>query len=126
MKNGKYYYIIIIQIGILCITVWNIPRFVTIIFINVLSSTIEEGYFSTKISTQGMFLENGQTTVLFGVKEDEIEKLFGIIEKNVTKRVVRHVGVDSTLQGSLLKKPVDVEEYGAVAFVLDVDQFRKL
>ena len=147
MKNGKYYYIIIIQIGILYITIRNIPRFVTIIFINqclkgdfnetivivsnkdltnVLSSTIEEGYFSTKISTQGMFLENGQTTVLFGVKEDEIEKLFGIIEKNVTKRVVRHVGVDSTVQGSLLKKPVDVEEYGAVAFVLDVDQFRKL
>ena len=74
---------------------------------NVLSSTIEEGYFSTKISTQGMFLENGQTTVLFGVKDDEVEKLFSIIEKNVTK-------------------PVDVEEYGAVAFVLDVDQFRKL
>ena len=66
---------------------------------NVLSSTIEEGYFSTKISTQGMFLENGQTTVLFGVKDDEVEKLFGIIEKHVTKRV---------------------------AFVLDVDQFRKL
>ena len=91
---------------------------------NVLSSTVEEGYFSTKISTQGMFLENGQTTVLFGVKD--VEKLFDIIEKNVTKRVVRHIGVDSTLQGSLLKKPVDVEEYGAVAFVLDVDQFRKL
>lgn len=71
---------------------------------NVLSSTIEEGYFSTKISTQGMFLENGQTTVLFGVKDEEVEKLFDIIEKNVTKRVVRHIGVDSTLQGSLLKK----------------------
>ena len=92
---------------------------------NVLSSTIEEGYFSTKISTQGMFLENGQTTVLFGVKDDEVEKLFGIIEKHVTKRV-RHVDVNSTVQGSLLRKPVDVEEYGAVAFVLDVDQFRKL
>ena len=87
---------------------------------NVLSSTVEEGYFSTKISTQGMFLENGQTTVLFGVKDEEVDKLFDIIEKNVTKRV------DSTLQGSLLKKPVDVEEYGAVAFVIDVDQFRKL
>ena len=93
---------------------------------NVLSSTVEEGYFSTKISTQGMFLENGQTTVLFGVKDEDVEKLFDIIEKNVTKRVVRHIGVDRTLQGSLLKKPVDVEEYGAVAFVLDVDQFRKL
>ena len=50
---------------------------------NVLSSTVEEGYFSTKISTQGMFLENGQTTVLFGVKEEEVEKLFDIIEKSV-------------------------------------------
>ena len=93
---------------------------------NVLSSTLLQGYFSTKISTQGMFLENGQTTVLFGVKDEDVDKLFDIIEKNVTKRVVRHIGVDSTLQGSLLKKPVDVEEYGAVAFVLDVDQFRKL
>lgn len=73
-----------------------------------------------------MFLENGQTTVLFGVKDDEVEKLFDIIEKHVTKRVVRHVDVNSTVQGSLLRKPVDVEEYGAVAFVLDVDQFRKL
>ncbi len=35
---------------------------------NVSSSTIEEGYFSTKISTQGMFLENGQTTVLSELK----------------------------------------------------------
>ena len=43
---------------------------------NVLSSTVEEGYFSTKISTQGMFLENGQTTVLFGVKDEDVDKLF--------------------------------------------------
>ena len=55
-----------------------------------------------------------------------LKSIYSIIKKNVTKRVVRHVGVDSTLQGSLLRKPVDVEEYGAVAFVLDVDQFRKL
>lgn len=92
----------------------------------VLSSTVEEGYFSTKISTQGMFLENGQTTILFGVKDEEVENLFEIIENNITKRVVRHIGVESAFEGSLLKKPVDVEEYGAVAFVLDVDQFRKL
>ena len=48
---------------------------------NVLSSTIEEGYFSTKISTQGMFLENGQTTVLFGVKEDEVENYSALSKK---------------------------------------------
>ena len=92
----------------------------------VLANTSAEGFFSTKISTSGMFLEEGHTTVLFGVDESKVDNLFTIIENSVTKRVVRKTGVESTLAGSLLKKPVDVEEYGAVAFVIDVEQFRKL
>lgn len=91
-----------------------------------LAETGSEGFFSTKISTAGQFLEGGHTTVLFGVEEEKLEQLFSIIEKNVTKRVIRQKGVESTIEGSLLKKPVDVEEFGAVAFVIDVDQFRKL
>lgn len=92
----------------------------------VLAQTSAEGYFSTKISTSGIFLEEGHTTVLFGVEESKLDALFSIIEKNITKRVVRKTGVESTLEGSLLRKPVDVEEYGAVAFVIDVEEFRKL
>ncbi len=92
----------------------------------VLAVTGAEGFFSTRISTAGQFLEGGHTTVLFGVEEEKVEELFGIIEKNVTKRVLRQKGVESTIEGSLLKKPVDVEEFGAVAFVIDVEQFRKL
>jgi uncharacterized protein YaaQ len=93
---------------------------------NVLASTSAEGFYSTKVSTAGQFLEGGHTTILFGVEEDKIEFLFDIIEKNVTKRVVKKTGVSSTIEGSLLNKPVDVEEYGAVAFVVDVEQFKKL
>ncbi len=92
----------------------------------VLGAASAEGFSSTKIATSGQFLQNGQTTVLFGVNEDRLEELFGIIEANITKRVLRHKGVESTIEGSLLKKPVDVEEYGAVAFVVDVEDFRKL
>lgn len=92
----------------------------------VLSETSSEGFFSTKISTQGQFLQSGQTTVLFGVEEEKVEKLFDVIKNNVTKREIKQMGVESTVEGSLLKKPVDVEEYGAVAFVIDVEQFRKL
>ncbi|MCH5320291.1 MAG: cyclic-di-AMP receptor [Eubacterium sp.] len=92
----------------------------------VLAATGAEGFFSTKVSTAGQFLEGGHTTILFGVDEDKVDLLFSVLEKNVTKRVVRKTGVESTIEGSLLKKPVDVEEYGAVAFVVDVDQFRKL
>lgn len=93
---------------------------------NVLSNTSREGFFSTKISTAGQFLESGQTTILFGTEDEKVEKLFEIIEKSVTKRVLRKTGVESTIEGSLLKKPVDVEEFGAVAFVIHVDEFRKL
>lgn len=91
----------------------------------VLSAVSADGYFITRISTSGQFLEDGHTTMLIGVNEDRLENLFSIIQDNVTKRVVRSVGVESTLQGSLLKKPVDVEEYGAVAFVVDVEEFKK-
>ncbi len=92
----------------------------------VLGATSADGFSSTKIATAGQFLQSGQTTVLFGVDESRVEELFEIIESNVTRRVLREKGVESTIEGSLLKKPVDVEEYGAVAFVVDVEDFRKL
>lgn len=92
----------------------------------VLSATSAEGFFSTKIATQGQFLQSGQTTILFGVEDSRVDCLFEIIEKNVTKRVLKQTSVDSTIEGSLLKKPVDVEEFGAVAFVINVEEFKKL
>lgn len=93
---------------------------------NVLAAASADGFFSTKVSTAGQFLEGGHTTILFGVDDDRVESLFDLLEKNVSKRVIRKSGVESTLEGSLLKKPVDVEEYGAVAFVINVDEFRKI
>lgn len=92
----------------------------------VLAATSEQGFFSTRISTSGQFLESGNTTVLFGVEEEKLDKLFEVIESNITKRVEKHIKVHSTVEGSLLKKPVYVDEYGAVVFVIDVEQFRKL
>lgn len=92
----------------------------------VLSATSTEGFMSTKIATQGQFLQSGQTTVLYGVKDEKVDTLLKIIENNVTKRVLKKTGVESTIEGSLLKKPVDVEEFGAVAFVINVEEFRKM
>ncbi|MDE6470893.1 MAG: cyclic-di-AMP receptor [Eubacterium sp.] len=92
----------------------------------VLAAASAEGFFSTKVSTAGQFLEGGHTTILFGVDDEKVDFLFNVLESNVTKRVIRKSGVESTIEGSLLKKPVDVEEYGAVAFVIDVEQFKRL
>ena len=43
----------------------------------------------------------------------------------ITKRVVKTPGVTSTVSGSLLNQAVDVEEYGAVAFTINVEDFNK-
>ena len=77
----------------------------------VLDAITKEGFFSSRISTTGQFLADGHTTLFIGTEDH---------------KVGRQVGVASTLEGSLLRQPVDVEEYGAVAFVINVDEFRKL
>lgn len=114
----KYQRVIEMKLAIVILSNKDLP--------NVLAVTSTEGYQSTKIATAGQFLESGQTTVLYGVDDEKVEDLLELIKNNVTKRVVRREGVESTLEGSLLKQPVDVEEFGAVAFVIDVEQFRKL
>lgn len=92
----------------------------------VLDAITKEGFASTRISTTGQFLADGHTTLFIGTEDHKVEQLFDVLKKHVTKRVVRQAGVASTLEGSLLRQPVDVEEYGAVAFVINVDEFRKL
>ena len=91
----------------------------------VLDAITKEGS-SSRISTTGQFLADGHTTLFIGTEDHKVEQLFDVLKKHVTKRVVRQAGVASTLEGSLLRQPVDVEEYGAVAFVINVDEFRKL
>jgi uncharacterized protein YaaQ len=92
---------------------------------NVLSQVASNGYFATKVSTTGQFLVDGHTAILIGCADEEVEKLYDILKNSVTKRVVKTPGVTSTITGSLLNQAVDVEEYGAVAFTINVDDFQK-
>ena len=91
----------------------------------VLEALSSAGFSATKISTTGQFLEGGHSCIFIGVDAEKIDGVFAVLHKNVTKRIVRQQGVQSTLAGTLLKQPVDVEEYGGVAFIIDVEDFRK-
>ncbi|MCD7723691.1 MAG: cyclic-di-AMP receptor [Clostridiales bacterium] len=91
----------------------------------VLAALSESGFRSTRISTMGQFLENGHSCIIVGDEEKHVDSILSIIENNVTKRVVRSYGVSSTLAGSLLKQPVDVEENGGIAVVIDVEQYKR-
>ena len=92
----------------------------------VMNALSKNGYFATKVGTKGQFLADGHTTLLIGSKPEEVENIIEIIKNSVTKRTVVSNGVDSTLTGTLLQAPVEVETGGAVVFVIDVEQFEKI
>lgn len=85
----------------------------------------ENGYSATKISTTGQFLVDGHTAILIVCDENRVEKLFEVIKGSVSKRFVKTPGVTSTIHGSLLNQSVDVEEGGGIAFVVNVEDFKK-
>lgn len=87
----------------------------------------DEGYGVTKLATTGGFLKAGNTTLMIGVKKEEVEKVTSII-KEVCKRRKQIVTTPSPVTGSTgiyVPYTVEVEVGGATIFVVDVDQFIK-
>lgn len=93
---------------------------------NVLDAIAQARFFATKVSTTGQFLVDGHTAILIGTEDDKVQQVYSIIENNVKKRVVKKQNVTSTVNGSLLNEAVNVEEYGAVAFTINVEEFKKI
>ena len=91
----------------------------------VMSAIAQNGYFATKVVTKGQFLVDGHTTLLIGCEDEKVDKLLQIMKNSATKRVVKSSGVTSTISGSLLNQAVDVEEYGIVAFVINIEDYIK-
>jgi len=91
----------------------------------VMNAIAQKGYSATKISTKGQFLVDGHSTLLIGCDDDKVKPLLEIMKESATKRVLKSEGVTSTVSGSLLKHAVDVEEYGIVAFVINIEEFIK-
>ncbi|MBR3148634.1 MAG: cyclic-di-AMP receptor [Eubacterium sp.] len=91
----------------------------------VMAAVAKDGYFATKISTTGQFLVDGHTAILIGCEDERVENLYKILKGSVKKRVVKDERVKSTLTGSLLNQEIKVEEYGAVAFTMDIENFQK-
>ncbi len=83
-------------------------------------------FYVTKLSTSGQFLKGGNTTLLIGVADEKVQNVIEIIRSCASKRTIVKGGVESTLEGSLLAKPIEVATGGAVVFVLDVDQFERI
>lgn len=85
------------------------------------------GFSSTKISTTGGFLREGNATILVGAEEDRVPNLLEVIKRNCHTRTQYVNPLPPVMEpGELyMPNPVEVQVGGAVIFVLDVEQLVK-
>lgn len=88
----------------------------------------EGGFSSTKISTTGGFLREGNATILVGTEEDKVAKLLEIIKENCHTRTLYVNPLPPVMEpGEMyMPNPVEVQVGGAVIFVLDVERLIRL
>lgn len=80
---------------------------------DVAKELMENKISSTKLSSTGGFLKSGNTTLVIGVEDEEVDKVIELI-KGVTKRK------------QIKKGRREVTVRGANLFVMDIDQYVKL
>lgn len=86
----------------------------------------KESFHVTRLATTGGFLSSGNTTLMIGLEDNQVDKAIELIGQESKRRkeaVPMTVSNDITTS---LSYPVEVEVGGATIFVLDVERFEKL
>lgn len=95
-----------------------------------MDSLIQRHIGVTKLASTGGFLRDGNTTLMIGAEDGQVEEIMEMLKENCAKRneveIVSPHSTGGVPVWNLGYTPVKVEVGGATVFVLDVDQFRKL
>lgn len=87
----------------------------------------EQEFRVTKLSSTGGFLKSGNTTLLIGVEDQEVEKVIKIIEDNCKTREITTSLLTVSMPGdTYIPYPLEVKVGGATLFILDVEQFIRI
>ena len=84
------------------------------------------GYRATRISSTGGFLRTGNTTVLMGIEDDQVQRCTGLIRQSCQART--EVKLDATNEYAewFAAGVHEVTVGGAVVFVLNVERFEQI
>jgi uncharacterized protein YaaQ len=86
------------------------------------------GFSSTRISTTGGFLREGNATILVGTEEANVPGVLDVIKRNCHTRTQYVNPLPPVMEpGELyMPNPVEVQVGGAVIFVLDVERLVRI
>lgn len=91
------------------------------------SAALTKGNFSvTRLATTGGFLRAGNTTIIVGTNDDQVDTCIEIIGNESKRRTEIVPSTASYDIGRYATFPVEVQVGGATIFVIDVEQFHKL
>ena len=87
----------------------------------------EVDFKTTKLSSSGGFLKEGNTTLMIGCDDEHVDQALEVIRDNCSHReqMVAPISPMGGNADSYIPKPVKVEVGGATCFVLPVDSFFK-
>jgi uncharacterized protein YaaQ len=88
-----------------------------------LSALIDAGYRATKLASSGGFLRKGNTTLLLGVNDDEVDPVLRIIRSTCRRRTVPYPFHAGDHPSFIPHDAVEVEVGGATIFILPVERF---
>lgn len=87
----------------------------------------QNDYRVTKLSSTGGFLKAGNTTLLMGVEDEEVDNVLKIIEEDCKTRELTTSLLTVTMPGdTYIPYPLEVKIGGATVFILDVEQHIKI
>lgn len=92
----------------------------------VISELTHKGYSATKLSTSGGFLRAGNSTLLIGTEEENVDDVIATISEFSRKRTQIVPPSPTFMTEGFISRSVEVTVGGATVFVLDVDKFIKL
>lgn len=93
-----------------------------------LGALVQHGYRATKLASTGGFLRAGNTTLLIGVDNEQVDSVVTLIKEISASRerlVTPMPPVGGTVE-SYVPYPVEVIVGGATIFVLDVEHFERV
>jgi uncharacterized protein YaaQ len=96
---------------------------------NVLMDVLmDRGFRATKLATTGGFLRQGNTTLLIGIEDHEIDDVVDIVKSVCRSRtqMTPPVSIIGRSTESYVGQPIEVPIGGATIFVLDVTQFERV
>ncbi|HAM63552.1 MAG: transcriptional regulator [Firmicutes bacterium GWF2_51_9] len=93
---------------------------------SVINALNKADFIVTRLSTTGGFLRAGNTTLIIGTENEQVEHCIEVIGGESKRRTEIVPSTASYDIGRYASFPIEVQVGGATVFVLDVEQFHKL